>query len=94
MVVSITSLWEMQIKVQLAKLHLSLAVEDIVRVQQHENDVELLSIGLSEVVRLRQLPLHHRDPFDRMLIAQALVEKVPIITVDPVFAHYPVQTIW
>lgn len=57
------------------------------------NDLELLPIQPEHIYALDQLPQHHRDPFDRMIIAQAIVEHLPVLTVDPMFAKYPVNTV-
>ena len=58
------------------------------------NAVTLLPIVLEHVYRVSNLPLHHRDPFDRLLVAQCLVEKIPLISADPVFESYDVERIW
>jgi PIN domain nuclease of toxin-antitoxin system len=88
--VSIASLWEIAIKSGLGKLE---APDDLPeRVQQL--GFELLPITAAHVWRVRELPLHHRDPFDRLLIAQAQTDSLPIVTADPAFADYEVATIW
>ncbi len=56
--------------------------------------MEILPIHLKHAVAVRSLPLHHRDPFDRMLIVQSQIEKLPILTADRAFRAYPVATIW
>jgi PIN domain nuclease of toxin-antitoxin system len=58
------------------------------------NGVLVLQITFDHVKRLEGLPLHHRDPFDRILIAQSLEENLPIVTSDPWFARYPIDVIW
>ncbi len=58
------------------------------------NGVLILQITFDHVKRLEGLPLHHCDPFDRILIAQSLEEKLPVVTSDPLFARYPVEVIW
>jgi len=58
------------------------------------NGVGLLPIRLEHVLRMEELPLHHRDPFDRLLIAQGLEEGMPIVTSDSFFSRYPVEVIW
>jgi PIN domain nuclease of toxin-antitoxin system len=84
----------MQIKMQLGKLHLRLPLAEVIAGQQHTNDLQVLSVALSHVLALQGLPAHHRDPFDRLLIAQANVEEAMLISHDPVFASYPVQVLW
>ena len=54
----------------------------------------ILSIALDHVLRVESLDLHHRDPFDRILVAQSIVENLPVLTVDPVFKSYPAKVIW
>jgi PIN domain nuclease of toxin-antitoxin system len=59
-----------------------------------ENKIEILPITLDHVLRIETLPPHHSDPFDRMLIAQSMEEKLPLLTGDRVFGNYPVEVIW
>ena len=88
--VSAASLWEIAIKVSLGKLD---APEDLPdRVQ--DLGFELLPITPEHVWRVRQLPFHHRDPFDRLLIAQAQEQRLPIVTADPAFDAYDVAVVW
>jgi PIN domain nuclease of toxin-antitoxin system len=92
--VSLASIWEMAIKVTAGKLQLSRPVSLFVAEQFEINGFALLPITLSHVVRTTQLALEHRDPFDRMLIAQSLFEDIPIISRDGVFDRYGVSRIW
>jgi PIN domain nuclease of toxin-antitoxin system len=91
---SVASLWEMQIKVQLGKLKLTLPLATLVINQQQTNGVEVLPITVEHVLALDDLPPHHKDPFDRMLIAQATAEDATLITNDPVFPKYSVKLVW
>ena len=91
---SVASAWEMQIKLQLGKLHLRLPLEELIAGQQQTNDLQVLPVALSHVLTLQSLPAHHKDPFDRLLIAQANAEEATLISHDPVFAHYPVKVLW
>ncbi len=91
---SIASAWEMQIKAQLGKLDLAMPIEALVSKNSQENDIYLLPIDLSHIAQLEKLPPHHKDPFDRMIIAQAMVEEFTIISIDGVFADYTVPVIW
>ncbi len=59
-----------------------------------ENWIEILPISIDHLLAFERLPMHHRDPFDRMLIAQSLEENLPIVTSDPLFARYDVRLIW
>lgn len=88
--VSAASLWEIAIKVGLGKLD---APDDLPeRVQQL--GFELLPVTAEHAWQVRRLPPHHRDPFDRLLIAQAQVEQLPIVTADPSFDSYDVTVVW
>lgn len=91
---SIASIWEALIKTQVGKLPLPVPTGPYLISKMTANGVSVLSIQLEHVLRVEQLPMHHRDPFDRMLIAQALEEGLPIITADPLFSKYPVEVIW
>lgn len=92
-VLSIASVWEMQIKAQLGKLDLNRPLNEIVVDQQRSNLLQLLPIELRHVLALQQLPLYHRDPFDRLIIAQAFSEQLTLLSVDAIFAQYPVALI-
>ena len=90
LIVSVVSIWEMQIKFQLGKLTLNLPLTDLIAAQQQTNDVLIMPVELKHVLALHVLPTHHKDPFDRLLIAQAITEQASILTTDRVFAAYPV----
>ena len=91
---SLASVWELAIKIGLGKLRLALPVRRYVAEHLAANGLRLLDIGLAHVGRVEALAVHHRDPFDRLLIAQALEEKLPMVTADPVFRKYGVKRIW
>jgi PIN domain nuclease of toxin-antitoxin system len=91
---SIASAWEMQIKNQLGKLKLDVTVEEMVNKNQQENNIQLLPIDLAHISHLKRLPSHHKDPFDRIIIAQAILENMPIISVDQMFSDYDVTVYW
>lgn len=91
--ISIGSIWEMAIKSSLNKLDLQGDFDQIAAFI-NENDVELLPITFGHVQRLLSLNFHHRDPFDRIIIAQALSENLTIATKDTVFHEYGVKLIW
>lgn len=88
---SVASVWEIQIKIQIGKLTLPMPIETFVAVQRALNQISSLSVVESHIWLLGTLPMHHRDPFDRLLIAQAMAEKWQLVTADPVFEQYPVQ---
>jgi PIN domain nuclease of toxin-antitoxin system len=94
LLLSVASVWEMLIKAQTGKLRLPSAAGAFIVREMAKNRVEALPISLDHVLRLESLPLHHRDPFDRLIIAQCLVEKLPVVTADAVFDRYPVDVIW
>lgn len=94
LLLSVASTWEMQIKIQLGKLKLDLPLAELIENQQRVNRLEILPIGLEHVLALDQLPVVHKDPFDRLLVAQASVEGASLVTNDPVIANYPVTVIW
>jgi PIN domain nuclease of toxin-antitoxin system len=89
--VSAASTWEIAIKAALGKIKVDLAqVVEAARA----TGFAALPISISHTLRLRDLPSHHRDPFDRILIAQALEEGLTIVTHDPAFGAYPAPTLW
>ena len=93
---SMASVWEIAIKVSKGKLNLS-STDNIDRVVLNVNadlGVSLLSISLEHIHQTHQLPWLHKDPFDRMLIAQAHTLNIPIITADPHFKAYTIETVW
>ncbi len=89
-VVSVASIWEMAVKAAVGKLDPPAELLDVLIEQRFE----VLSIRLEHAYATRELPMHHRDPFDRLLIAQAQAEHLPIVTGDPVFPAYDVRVIW
>ncbi|MFZ5797694.1 MAG: type II toxin-antitoxin system VapC family toxin [Thermodesulfobacteriota bacterium] len=91
---SMVSCWEMAIKSSLGKLRLAKSVERFVTEQLAANSFALLPIELRHAARNEKLPFHHRDPFDRLLIAQAMVEKITIVTADQIFGKYGAKTLW
>jgi PIN domain nuclease of toxin-antitoxin system len=91
---SIASIWEILIKVQSGKLNFPRPAGPYVLSKLAENRIKMLPISIDHLLALDRLPMHHRDPFDRMLIAQSVEEDWPIITADPKFKQYPVQVIW
>ena len=91
---SVASAWEMQIKLQLGKLDLRLPLAEVIASQQQTNEIQVLPVALGHVLALQDLPAHHKDPFDRLLIAQANMEEAVLISHDPVFAYYSVKVLW
>jgi PIN domain nuclease of toxin-antitoxin system len=91
---SIASIWEILIKVQSGRLNFPRPAGPYLLSRLAENRIKTLSISIDHLLTIERLPLHHRDPFDRMLIAQSMEEDWPIITADPMFKQYPIQVIW
>ncbi len=94
LLLSVASLWEVSIKVSLGRLPLAAPVHEFIPEQLRRNRIDLLPIEMSHTFEVARLPFHHRDPFDRLLIAQALVENLPIVSVDSAFDAYSVERIW
>lgn len=93
LVLSAASAWEIGIKLGLGRLKLPGAPETVVPDLMLRSGVEPLTISHAHAFRAGALPPHHRDPFDRLLVAQAQMEDLPILTSDPLFAHYDVTVI-
>ena len=94
LVLSIVSVWEMQIKVQIGKLDLGKPLAEVIANQRKTNQIQLLPVYYDHVLELNNLPLYHKDPFDRLLIAQARVEGMVILSRDLQFGKYTVQVEW
>ena len=91
--ISTASLWEMAIKTNLGKLNLSRPIHEVVAAYA-EAGAEILPISPSHALATASLPLHHRDPFDRMLITQARYEDLTLVSRDSLFASYDLKTMW
>jgi PIN domain nuclease of toxin-antitoxin system len=92
--VSMASFWEIAIKFSLSKLRLPTAIDRYLPEQMSLNGFETLEIGFRQIMGSAALPWRHRDPFDRLLAAQALEEKVSIVSRDAVFDTYGLKRIW
>jgi len=90
LILSVASVWELQIKIQLGKLKLNVSLKDLVESQQATNGVQLLPVELAHVLALDALPLHHKDPFDRLLIAQSIAEGTTLVSTYSQLSAYPV----
>lgn len=91
---SLASCWELSIKSSLGKLRLASLVESFVSEHLTANGFTLLNIELRHTAKVEKLPFHHRDPFDRLLIAQAISEKLTIVSADKVFRDYGVKVLF
>ncbi len=94
LVLSVASAWEIQIKKQLGKLAFSVPLDEMLESQQQVNGMEVLPIQLTHVLALDALPAYHKDPFDRILIAQAKTEGLVIASADPQFSQYGIDLVW
>ena len=91
--VSKASLWEIGIKQSIGKLNIALSIPEIEN-QCHERDIKILAVSSHAIERIKALPDIHRDPFDRLLVAQAQEEDLTIVTCDRLIPQYPVSTVW
>ena len=94
LVISIASIWEIAIKTSIGKLELLSPFEQLIPVQLGKNAIEILPVELNHLSATISLEFHHRDPFDRLIIAQGITEQIPVITSDVFFSKYPVDVIW
>jgi PIN domain nuclease of toxin-antitoxin system len=92
--VSIASIWEMAIKHSIGRLNFSLPFIEFVGQQLTVSNIGLLEINLQHIEVVASLPLHHRDPFDRLIIAQSMAEQIPILSVDAIFDAYAIARVW
>lgn len=91
---SVASLWEIAIKFSLGKLTLGKPFHEIILGQLEINDFAMLPIDIDALNLVSNLPFHHRDPFDRMIIAQAMAEEMAVISKDTIFTNYSIKLIW
>jgi PIN domain nuclease of toxin-antitoxin system len=91
---SAASGWEIAIKAQLGKLQFSSSLDQFIAEQLTLNGIDTLPIALRHVLHVATLPPHHRDPFDRILVAQCQLEQLPMLTADAQITKYAIQTIW
>jgi PIN domain nuclease of toxin-antitoxin system len=89
----LVSIWEVQIKMQLGKLTLHQPLDSLVQ-QQQQNGIQLLPIKLNHILAIQPLPYYHKDPFDRLLIAQSIAENLTCVSADSVFKQYNIPILW
>jgi PIN domain nuclease of toxin-antitoxin system len=94
LMLSVVSLWEIQIKSQIDKVRLRLPLRQLVQAQLEANGIKLLPLTALHVYGLDALPPFHKDPFDRMLVAQAKVEQLHLISSDEIIRKYPIEIVW
>jgi PIN domain nuclease of toxin-antitoxin system len=92
--ISIASIWEMGIKSNIGKLAFKPDFESFIQNEFQLVGYDLLPIELPHIFQMEKLPLHHRDPFDRIIIAQSLAENIPVVTKDSIFGSYGAERIW
>ena len=92
--ISPASYWEIAIKISLGKYSLPQPYQQFMELQIEANDVRVLHIEPKHTAQLTIMPYHHKDPFDRLLIAQAIVESIPIVSGDKALDAYAVQRLW
>lgn len=92
--VSLASCWEMAIKASLGKLTLSQPLDRFIPEQLAANGFQLLDLDFRHVSRVATMPFHHRDPFDRLLVAQASAEKLTVVSADAAFDAYDLSRLW
>ncbi len=94
LILSVVSVWEVQIKLHTGKLSIASSLEHLVETQQKTNGVQVLPVYLEHAYHLAFLPVVHKDPFDRLLIAQAIAEDLTLVSADAIFTRYPVSLLW
>jgi PIN domain nuclease of toxin-antitoxin system len=90
---SIASLWEMSLKIKIGKLSIQKPFEEVIN-DVTENGIEILPISFTHLIENTKLPFHHRDPFDRIIISQSIVENMNIVSRDAIFDKYLSSRIW
>ena len=94
LVFSLASLWEIAVKIQIGKLGTLGSSVVYVRDEVEEYGMEILPIHYSHILALERLPFHHKEPFDRLILAQAVAESLPLLSDDSQFPAYPVKLLW
>ncbi len=93
-VISVASVWEMAVKKSIGKLEMDIPLDVFFKGQLEALRAQLLPIKASHALAVEHFPFHHRDPFDRLLAAQALTEDIELVSADPIFDAYPVSRLW
>lgn len=92
--INIAGIWEMAIKVGIGKLTLAKPFENVITEHVLGNEIEVLNISIAHTFAVAKMPLRHRDPFDRLIISQSLVEGISLVSGDPKFDQYGVTRLW
>jgi len=93
-VLSVANIWEIAIKFSLGKLALPKSFSEFIPEQINLNQIDILQIEIEHLDTVSSLPFHHRYPFDRLIIAQAMNEKIAIVSADKMFDFYNIKRIW
>jgi PIN domain nuclease of toxin-antitoxin system len=91
---SVASIWEAAIKVSLGKLALAISLEAVIEEGAANNGIALLDVRREHAAAVEHLPFHHRDPFDRLLVCQAMIERMEIVSSDASLDSYPIRRVW
>lgn len=91
---STASIWEMAIKISLRKLNVNEPLKNFIKTKVIGNKIKIINISVEHLFVLESLPFHHRDPFDRLIIAQSIIEKIPVLSKDTMFKKYDINLIW
>jgi PIN domain nuclease of toxin-antitoxin system len=91
---SVASVWEIAIKKSLGKLELEVSLDGLVDIGAVDNGILLLEVTRKHAIGVAELAFHHRDPFDRLLVSQAMSEEMAVISRDTAFDDYPVKRLW
>lgn len=91
---STASVWEMAIEHSIGRLTFSMPFMEFIKQQIAVNRIDILEITFDHIEVVASLPLHHRDPFDRLIIAQSMAEQIPILSVDAIFDAYAIARVW
>lgn len=94
LVLSVASLWEIAVKLTIEKLRLGTSYAEFLEQCVTSRKIDVLPVKLPHLIEYVDLPMHHRDPFDRLLIAQSRAERLDVVTADPRFRPYGVEVVW
>lgn len=94
LLISSASLWEIAIKLSIGKPGLAQPYDIFIPQQLKQNGIKILPVNLAHPGLVSSLPFYHRDPFDRLIIAQAIVEQLPIVSADAAFDRYSIKRFW
>ncbi len=92
--ISIAGLWEIAIKASIGKLTLVKPFDELIPEQLQINAIEVVNVTLDDLSTVAKLPFHHRDPFDRLMIAQAITRCIPVVSIDSELPQYNIDIIW